>query len=204
MSRAVQDPITEEIKDVAAELPPQDAPLALPPAKGDQFTDVEQYDPAVKARAFDLMLHSSLGMDEIAIDVGVKTAVIARWAQTGKWLEHKKAIEDEMFALAERHYREFLIKNRMPTLLRHLEASKKLEEAIIKRIGQLSEDDRVKTIEFKQIAEALSASAGVSSRASGVSEVQAGARQEQMGKRPLVMIGIKGVAPEVSIQQTEG
>lgn len=196
------DPITKEIKKVAAELPAADAPCVLPAVQGDQFTSVEQYDPAVKARAFDLMLHTSMGLDDIAIDIGVKTSIIAEWAVNGKWLARKKALEDEMFALAESNYRTFLIKNRMPTLVRHLEASTKLEKAISKRIDKLAEDDGAKTIEFKHIADALSSSAAVSARASGVAESQAQGNQINADKRPLVLIGINGNAP-VDIKQTE-
>jgi transposase-like protein len=161
-------------------------------ARGTEFTTVENYDPRVKAQAFNSFLTTDLSLSDIALDLGVSSKVVASWSRKGGWLERKKEIETELFKSAEDQYRRLIVEHRVPTMLRHLRVSGKLEEGIEKVIDEETKDDRTPNdMKLKRMAEALSSSATVSARAAGISEKPFSDHEsEKQGKVPLIAINV--------------
>ena len=149
-------------------------------AVGTEFTTPTKYDPAVKARAYELYLNSDLDTTDIAIDVGVPRSTVSAWARDGHWLD-----------------RQIIIRNRKPVMERHLRISEKLEEAIEKVIDDATKDDGIPSdIKLKRLAEALSSATGISARAAAISDKPFGDwraldDRDKQAKVPLIMIGIQ-------------
>ena len=161
----------------------------------DEFTEVDRYDPKLKAKAYDTYLSTSLGPQEIAIDLGLPARVVVAWIRKGKWKDRKKEVEMELFRSAEDKYRRIITEHRAPTVERHLRIAKKLEEGIEQVIEhETSDPDRVPNgAMLKRMAEALSAATGVSARAAAISDkpFTENAEEARKGKQPLVVIGVQ-------------
>lgn len=172
-----------------------DTPLDVVDVEDDDFTDVTHYDPKIKARAYDLYLNSSMGPQEIAIDLNLHTHVVVAWIRNGKWKDRKQEVEMELFRGAEDQYRNVIRKHRVPTVERHLRIAKKLEEGIEKVVDHETNDpDRAPgDMVLKRMAEALSSVTGVSARAAAISDkpFMEDQEREQKGKQPLVVVGVQ-------------
>lgn len=155
-----------------------------------QFTTTRVYDPKAKAEAYELYLNTEMDLTDIAIKTGIPKPVLAVWVREGKWAVRKEDLEREYMRAAESKYRNFLLEQRLPTISRHLEICKMLEE----RIGEmLRTGGEIDSKELKRLSEALSASASVAARAAGVAEKvteKSGMDTLTSGRRPLIAIGI--------------
>lgn len=169
--------------------------------QGDEFTTVKNYDPHVKAKAYELFLTSDLSLPDIALDLAIPQQVVASWALSGKWRDRRKELEVELFKNAEDKYRALIMQHRVPVLERHLRVSGKLEEAIDKAVDELTKDgDTIDSRELKRLAESLSSATAVSARAAGISDKffdggGIGAQQQQAGKQPLISINVNPQQP---------
>lgn len=174
----------------------EDQPLNLDDVEGDEFTEVDVYDPKVKARAYSLYLNTGMSLTDIAMETGVRTKVIASWARRGKWRVKKQEIENELMNRAADGYRALIIKHRAPTVERHLRVAEKLEKGIERVIDAETADPDVAPDgkELRRMADALSAATGVSARAAAINDRTLDSMDQggqQQGKVPLVAIGIQ-------------
>jgi transposase-like protein len=168
--------------------------------KGTEFTTARDYDPKVKAQAYETFLTSDLGYAEIALDLGIPVQVVTKWAIDGKWRDRKHEIDVELFRQAEDKYRALVMKVRVPVLERHLRVSGKLEEAIDKAVDELTENgDTIDSRELKRLAESLSSVTGVSARAAGISDKFFGdalnTPGDRSGKQPLITLNVMPQLP---------
>jgi len=174
--------------------------------QGSEFTTVTEYDPKVKAQAYEMFLNTDLCITDIALDLGVSQKVIAGWSRQGNWRARKEEIEVELFRSAEDKYRAVIIKHRVPTIERHLRVSGKLEDSIEKVIDHECEKDEPNSMTLKRMAEALASSAGVSARAAAINEkpFSEANKDEKVGKTPLIMINVNpSVSPDRCVNVTE-
>jgi transposase-like protein len=168
--------------------------------KGSEFTTVDQYDPQVKAKAYEMFLTTDLTLSDIAIDLGVNSKVVASWSRKGNWRKRKEEVEIELFKSAEDQYRSLIVANRVPVMERHLEISKKIEEAIGKVIDEATSGDAIpSSMEVKRMAEALSSVSAVSARAAGIAEKPFSENGESNAggkaqKVPLIMLNVQASA----------
>lgn len=153
------------------------------------LTTALNYDPVDKAKAYELYLRSDMDLTDISITLGIEKSVISSWARRGNWATRKAELESEFMRCAESKYRTFVIEHRLPTIQRHLEICRKLEE----KIAQLLEGDKIDSRELKRLSEALSSSAAVAARAAGVADrvtERSPTEPSSQSKRPLIAIGI--------------
>jgi len=129
-------------------------------------TAVRHYDPVIKARAYELYLHSGGDMTDIALQLQVPRNVVAKWACDGKWSKRKEILALEIMKAAEFKYRDFMLTNRMGTVERHVRIGAKLEEAVEKLLQKLEDNQSVSSTEVRRLADALSSVAAVTARAS--------------------------------------
>jgi len=174
--------------------------------QGSALTTKEKYAVEVKAKAYDMFLQSDMDLVDIAVAVGVSKLVVMQWCRQGKWNDRKQEIELEAFRECESKYRRFVMEHRLPTVERHLAAASLLEQQILRVLQEFAKSEDTDSMELRRLAEALASSAGVSSRAAGVSDRQVaadfGETQEQQSaskKQPLVVV-VQG-GPRVSQQQ---
>ena len=166
---------------------------------GSALTTVKNYSVEVKARAYELFLHTDLDLTDLAISLNVPRHVVLTWSRKGKWNDRKQDLELEAFRAAETRYRRFLTEHKLPTIERHLKAATMLEEAVIAAVEQATKSGGVLgSMELRRLAEALSSSAGVSSRAAGVTDRtiladdESASEKEKARKQPLVIITTSG------------
>jgi len=170
-------------------------------------TAVRHYDPVIKARAYELYLHSGGDMTDIALQLQVPRNVVAKWACDGKWSKRKEILALEIMKAAEFKYRDFMLTNRMGTVERHVRIGAKLEEAVEKLLQKLEDNQSVSSTEVRRLADALSSVAAVTARASGVSDHDIGSdllvgdKGKANGKQPLVVIGL---GPSMIANVTDG
>lgn len=194
-----------------------DLDAVIAEASGTQNTTEELYDPAVKAKAYEQYLRSDLTLEEIALDARVAVAVVADWAQRGKWRQRRKALELELLQRAEDSYRKFLVTTRQPVVERHLRISAKIEAKIEEL---LDAGDELNAVTLRRLSEALASATGISARAAAINdraleiidrEDGQGRRGGQSGKIPLVALGVSvnvahnpgDAAPTVNITAEE-
>lgn len=172
---------------------------AVPQLLDGEFTTAGNYDPKLKAKAYDLFLSTDLSVTDIAIDLGLARPVLAYWIAKGAWSKRKREIEAQEMDRAEDNYRRLIIQNRGPVVERHLRVSGKLEKAIEKVIDEALKDDGIPSdMKLKRLAEALSSATGVSARAAAISDKpfsDENRNNDSGGKRPLVTIGLNVQAP---------
>lgn len=161
------------------------------------FTDADNYAPAVRAKAYERFLQTDMSPMDIAIDLGVNEMVIATWIRRGGWRKRKKELEMELFESAESDYRKLLIETRLPTLQRHLRISEKLELAVEKLIDTAIETGKPPSdMALKRLAETLSSATSVSARAAGITDKPFESKDnKQDSKTPLIMIGVEASVP---------
>lgn len=168
----------------------------LPPVQGTEFTSVEHYDPKVMAAAYDRFLKTDLSIVDIAIDLSVPAAVVARWAKKGGWVARKQEIVDALMAQKDAEYRQLIIEHRVPVMKRHLELSAKGESVISNALDELVERQAkgatIKPGEIKALGDAAGSFTGISARTVGVSDKIApgGMEGPASGKRPLVILNV--------------
>lgn len=174
-----------------------DPPTPDPPV-GSEFTDVEHYDPAVKARAYELFLTTDLALHDIAIDLGINAKVVGAWSRRGKWADRRTEIEKELLASAEARYRQLIIAHRVPVMLRHLELSEAIETKLgesVRKLDMESEEPLSKGVMqrssmLKRAAETLSLATPVSGRAVGITDKPFSGDDGPGGKRPLILLNV--------------
>jgi len=167
---------------------------------GSALTTVKNYSVEVKARAYELFLHTDLDLTDLAISLNVPRHVVLTWSRKGKWNDRKQDLELEAFRAAETRYRRFLTEHKLPTIERHLKAATLVEEAVIAAVEQAKQNNGViDSMVLRRLAEALSSSAGVSSRAAGVTDRtiladdgESASEKEKARKQPLVIITTSG------------
>jgi hypothetical protein len=144
--------------------------LAGPIVEGTSMTTEKSYNVAVKRSAYDLFLNSDMPPVDIAIRLSISQRVLRGWMNKGKWEERKRLQEIEAFRSCESQYRKFLVEHRLPTIERHLRAASMIEDHIIRILQKQAEGEPLPSMELRRLSEALSSSAGVSSRAAGVTD----------------------------------
>ena len=164
--------------------------------KGTEFTTVDNYDPKVKAKAYELFLNTDLDLTDIAIDLGISSKVVASWSRAGKWRDRKKDLEMELFNSAEDKYRALIVQKRVPTIERHLEVSQKIEEKIGEAVDTIDVDNPKQLMDLKRAAEAMSATANVSARAAAISDRPFSELDEDgKQKAPLITLNVQASVP---------
>lgn len=170
------------------------------------------YPAEYKAKAFHMYLNSGMSLDEIAIAMTVPRGVVAYWSAHGNWSKARDKVELELYKSAEQEYRRVITQNRIPTLIRHLEVSKKLETIVSNMLDSIHENiesgEYVNTTELKRLAEILAAASAVSARAVGLRDMPSfespsgfGMGPDGNGKQPLVVINTGSLSPRVSNNQ---
>lgn len=176
-------------------------------SKGTGFTTAAHYDPKVKAEAYELYLTTDYTIADIAIAVGVASAVVSAWAQKGGWRNRKLELEREEMHKAEDAYRKIILANRAPLATRHIRISAKLEEAVemfadkLKTGGVFSDSEMKAISKLKQLAEALTGASGVGARAVGLSDrpsrdplADAEEGRKANKRTPLIVVGVTAVS----------
>jgi hypothetical protein len=159
-----------------------------------QNTTVRFYDPKVKAEAYDKFLNTDMDIIDIAIAVGIPKQVVAAWSKEGGWLKRKEELELEFMRSAESKFRTFIIEHKLPTMIRHLELSRKIEEALGVVLDEAKTSGKpCNSTELRRLAEALSSATAVSALVMNITEkaiAEQPKAQEPRGKSPLVAIAV--------------
>ena len=164
--------------------------------RGDAFTTAVDYAPAVKAKAYELFLHTNLDLVDIAIDLSIPAKVVAQWSRDGGWRKRKEELEMELFRSAEDKYRRFVIEKRQPTIERHLRVAEKLELAIEETLAERAKDGNVSERTLVALTKAFSEVTGVSARAAAITDTpfsDANGGKKQL--TPVILIGGQVSAP---------
>lgn len=165
------------------------------------FTTVKRYDPADKARAYEMFMGSDKDAADIAVELGINRAVIATWAREGGWVAKRKEIELELMRMADEKYRAFVTENKLPVLRRQVRISGKIEVAIEQIIDdEISKADKegraVDDKLIRRMSEALATVSGVSTKAVGLADTVIENNSQGGGRVPLVAIGIGPQVPQ--------
>lgn len=169
-----------------------------------QEADPDNYEPAVKAQAYELYMNSDCTPTEIAVQLAIPEKLARSWVRRGKWRERKDEILTEFMQQADDRYRQVLARHRVPVVERHLRVSQKLEELIEQTIASKG-DGPVNEMSLKRLAEALASVTGVSARAAAVNDraLDPVPVLQGTGKVPLVAIGINVTpAHDVRVHET--
>lgn len=179
---------------------PQSIPEITFPGEGDEelvFAPEVRPEQTSLNKAYELFLQSDLDTTDIALELGISSKVVASWARKGKWLERRRAIEDEEMKVADAKYRAVVREHRVPTVLRHLEVSAKLETGI----GTVLDAELAKELpdsrELERMSRALAASTGVSARAAGITEKPHEDTLQTQGRVPLILLNVVPVPATV-------
>ena len=167
----------------------------LPAVEGSDATSVQNYDPEVKIKAYDLYMTSDLTPEEIAVPLSIPVDVVVRWRANHKWRERKLAVEEDLMEQADTRYKKILLKQRLEVTERHLRIAKQLEELIEKTLTEQGEDGQISVMDIRRLSEALSSATGVSARAAAITDrtladMNQAAQAKANSKVPLVAIGI--------------
>lgn len=153
-------------------------------------------------QAYDLYLNSSASVEDIAAGTGIKRAILAKLIRTRGWATKKRELEREVMVEAENKYREFIIKHKLPTVQRHLDAAERLERAVASlsarmeaesaRMEGMAEVDprELKALAgtLKTLAEALNSASAVSGRSVGLAEKIVDSAYLEHDAKPSVVI----------------
>ena len=132
----------------------------------------------------------------------IPASTISHWITKGRWRDRKLQIDREMFEIAESKYRKFIVEEKLPTAERHLEAAKAIESKIKKVVDKIDTDAANADVKLVRSAKALSDAANVSARAVGLSDKLPESEPDDKKKKvPLVVIGIQGTAPVVTVKE---
>jgi hypothetical protein len=132
----------------------------------------------------------------IAVILEVPTKSIRTWARHGNWVSRKQDLLDTAMKASEQKMQELIIKERQPTIERHLRVASKVEQAIEDTVDDLTGEDEegnkkiAKPRDLKTMAEALASSTGVSGRAVGVGEEGVG-NDGKGRKMPVVIVNVQ-------------
>lgn len=176
------------------------------------LTPPSAYPVEVKQKAYDLFLNEAMDLTDVAIQLSISRGVVASWAREGQWIQRKQDIEMELMKSVDNKYRDFLIKNRLPTAERHLKTSKALEELIERAINMKTQaalsNAEPSPMDLERLAKALSAATGVSARAVGIAErvveQNAGADLGSNKRVPLIVIGVSNAVRAPGSLRDEG
>lgn len=193
---------------------PPTAVEVLPPSPSSQTADINPvpeepedldqraYSPEQKAKAYELYLIKGMNPREISMDLAIPASTISHWITKGRWRDRKLQIDREMFEIAESKYRKFIVEEKLPTAERHLEAAKAIESKIKKVVDKIDTDAANADVKLVRSAKALSDAANVSARAVGLSDKLPESEPDDKKKKvPLVVIGIQGTAPVVTVKE---
>jgi transposase-like protein len=177
--------------------------------KGTEFTTTQDYDPKVKATAYSMFLETDNTAEDIAVDLSIPVATIAKWIQKGKWRDQKKEIEATLMSAAEDDYRALVIKHRVPTMMRHLKVTTAIEEGVLSQVEEIFSGSSTlslkdQTLLLKRCAETMSSSASVSGKAAGIEDKPLSGKDA--GKRNLIMLNVtptRSIDGEVEIHEIE-
>ena len=175
-------------------------PLALDTLpQGTALTTVEEYSVEVKAKAYELFLHTDSSPIDIAIVLKVPRHVVLKWMRKGSWNDRKSELEFEAFRAAETQYMKFLVEHKLPTIERHLRVAQLIEEEIELLLKTTKKNGgTVDSMTLRRLSEALSSATGVSARATATYDRAAAKDREDEGgskKQPLVIIGVSPQVP---------
>ena len=203
----VAEELTEEdafpvmAKAAGVEVKPEPViPEVLPPEVPASSVELTPYSTARKQQAYELFLNGGLLVKEIALQLSVTTDVIKKWAAEGHWLEKRKEIEDDLFAVSDHRYFEIVAKAKPEVVERHLAVTKKVKKRLLKR---LSEDHDLPLPDLMRAAKAMKDSADVSARAAGITETPRPEAQKAApaGPRAQILIGIKAINSSVTVEE---
>lgn len=156
-------------------------------------TTVDHFDPTLKAKAFEQFLMTESDLTDIAIDMGIPRSVLAAWSRSEGWRAKKKELEMELLEEVEAKCRAIKSGAKAEELTRQVQLTKKMEAGIEQCLDrELSKDEGPKSAELRRLAETLSQTTNVSSRALGIKDdpLLPESQNAKQSKRPLVMIGI--------------
>lgn len=185
---------------------------------GDALTTPDNYDPKVKASAYELFLTTSLDLTDIAISLSIPAKVVGSWARCGKWLDRKHDIEKALFQSADDKYRSMIIATRAPTLERHIRASAKIEALIedladllakAKENGGSLPDGVTKAVMqtatlLEKLSKAHMQETGISARSAAISDDPFGTAAASKNQLPSLVVINNGEKPSFGPQPPEG
>lgn len=170
-------------------------------------TTVENFDPMLKSKAYEQFLMTESDLTDIAIDTGIPRSVLAAWSRAEGWRAKKKEIELELLEETEAKCRAIKAGAKADELKRQVNLTKKLEKGIEQCIDkELEKEEGPKSVELRRLAETLSQTTGVSSRALGIKDdpLVPETQTSKQSKRPLVVVGISPkLAEKTEIKVTE-
>lgn len=163
--------------------------------QADPMTAVDNYDPKVKARAYELYLNTALTPQDIALDLGIHPKVVVRWIRKCQWDIRKQEIENQLQKEVDdlhRKRRRFIMEKQLPVAERHLRISEALETAIEDTINaNKAGGGTIPDMVLKRLAEALSSVTGVSARVVGLDQpTNQLLEPTQQGKQPLIVLNV--------------
>lgn len=168
---------------------------------GERNIDLAQ-DPEVIAKAYELYLKATQDPVDIAINLGVSKETVCEWITQGKWRVRRNAIVKELLQSKDDDFKQFLASQRLTTAKRHSDIAKDYEEAIAGFLKDVKDKGgSLNDMQLKRLSEALSACAGVSARAGGLSDastqtinqdVQA---SNQGSRQPFLVFNVTPVLP---------
>lgn len=152
-------------------------------------------DPKIMGQAYSLFLESDRDLFDIAIELNLPREVLATWVKRGGWIDRKKQITNDYLRAAEDKYRQYLIQQRLPALMRHQKIGQGLEGMILDVIEKaIAEGKTLDPTAIRRLAEAFSSSANVTAKVAELAkkedkEAEARAAGKREAKQPLIVIG---------------
>lgn len=151
-------------------------------------------------KAYELYLTTDATPSDIAIQLGVPPAKIHFWITKFRWKSKKLELEQQIFRDAETASRAYMIKERLPTIMRHVAAASTAENLITKLLKEL--DDAVTAgqkpeylyANLKRLTEALSSATSVSARALGISDTPFKDAKDDNVQNPMILLNVVPVA----------
>ncbi len=203
------DPQLEAELVAERDAPPPEQEGAL--TSGTEFTTADNYDPKVKASAYELFLTTDNTYADIALTLGIDARVVTLWARRGKWVDQRNKLELALLEDAESKYRQLVIQHKIPVLRRHLAQAEKIDaitDKLADTVTELISDGDVDlqalkrinkaSMVLKRLAETMASSSGVSARAAAIDERPGLGDEKGKQKQPLILLNVQPQAQETS------
>lgn len=172
------------------------AAVTLPPPEDMLEPLQERYSlaPEVVGQIYERFLMGNLTLKELALEHGVPVRVVVTLAKKNGWVERKHELELEAIEKAEASYRDFVIKNKLPTAEEQLAASRSIVTKLQEILATIDTSGGDPTSKLRRIAEALKSAADVGARATGMSDAPMSDyirnREQTQKQTPIVVVGI--------------
>ncbi len=169
----------------------------------DPLTTADDYDPVVRAKAYELYLRGSMPLQEVALTMSLPLEIISSWSRRGKWVVRKKALEDDLVRSVELVHRKWMVEKKFDEARRQLEEAHALQTAITASLMDKSKNNQVPSdIAIMRLSKALNDATAISARAVGLTGIDdgdsgvAGSSGRGGGKVPLVIVGMLPSVPK--------